>query len=138
MYRCKFEYDNRGYGDLIIYNGDTVVDYWECRTGSIDKSGILKNTIDPTLWRIVEKSVPTSEVAMVVNGYGRKSRLYRVNDEGVHWTHYLIHPDGNLPGSQGCIVPIQSTPVHRLISLFSLLDLIVDEQKTLDVKVKGS
>lgn len=136
MYRCKFEYDNRGYGDLIIYNGDTVVDYWECRSGSIDTAGKLVHAIDKTLWRIIEKSVETSEIAMIVDGYGRKSRLYRVDDKGVHWTHYLVHPDGNKPGSEGCIVTIQGTPVARLIALFALLDLIVEEQGSLDVTVK--
>jgi hypothetical protein len=41
-------------------------------------------------------------------GHGWKVRLYKVVDGEPVFTHYLIHPDGGLPGSKGCIV-IQGT-----------------------------
>lgn len=133
MYRITFDYDNRGYGDLIVYNGDEVIDYWECRTGSIDLTGKLVNAICPGNWTGRVKSVDTTEIAMVVDGFGKKFRLWNQAGE---WTNYLIHPDGNKPGSQGCIVPINLTPVHRLIALFALLDLIIDKQGIVDVEIE--
>jgi len=105
--RLEFEYNARGFGNLRLLDGDRVVDDLMCRTGSIDKSGQLVNPIGPDTWYILSESVDTNEIGMYIHeGEGWKIRLYRrdVLSGEFQYTHYLIHPDGGLPGSKGCIV----------------------------------
>jgi hypothetical protein len=129
MYKLTFEYDNRGYGELIVWQDEGVLDHWACRTGSLDAAGLLKNAIPCETWLVKGPSVATTEIACVVKGYGRKIRLWRLIRGMWTYTRYLFHPDGRLPGTEGCVAPIRSTPVERLKELFALLDRICAEQE---------
>lgn len=100
-YYLTFEYDSRGYGWLELHNDSIVPLRIWTRTGSIDSNGALKNAIESGIWWIVERPVDTAEHAMAVEfGQGWKVRLYT---EDLKWTDYLIHPDGNRPGTLGCL-----------------------------------
>lgn len=106
MYRLDYEYNRRGFGELRLMDSDSVVDQYTARTGSIRRDGKLVNAIPPDTWEILEMPVATTEVGMWIAGphHGWKVRLYRHGK----YTRYLIHPDGGLPGSKGCIA-IQGT-----------------------------
>lgn len=106
-YYLTFHYDKYGYGDLCMYevNDDTndnrLMHKYRSRTGSIDPSGQLVNKIKPGRWTGREASRETHEAGMTITpGEGWKWRLW--NSKG-GWSHYLIHPDGNKPGTKGCI-----------------------------------
>ena len=135
MYKVTFEYDKKGYGDLVVWQDDNELDRWACRTGSLDKTGLLKNAIPCEVWRVKGPSVATTEIACIVSGYGRKIRLWRMVKGKWAWTRYLFHPDGRLPGTEGCVAPIRSTPVKRLKELFTLLDRICEDQGTVLLEV---
>lgn len=137
MYKLTFNYDKKGYGELQLIDKsiNRLVNHWPCRTGSLDVRGCLKNAIPCETWQIRNPSVATTEIACVVKGYGRKIRLYRLKNGIWTWTRYLIHPDGNKPGTEGCIAPIRGTPVKRLRELFTLLDKICAEQDPILLEV---
>lgn len=107
--KLTFTYNDKGYGDLSIVQYNVVVRSWLARTGSINKQGKLINAIKPGNWSGREVPVGTNEIAMVVDGVGWKWRLW---DPDGNWTHYLIHPDGNLPGSMGCIVLVNTAAIE--------------------------
>lgn len=129
MTRLEFKYGVRGYGDLILTRDGSFVRSWLCRTGSINAKGQLVNAIDPTDWQILKPSVETAETAMIIDGYGWKIRLYTEKGE---YTHYLIHPDGNLPGTAGCI-GIQGTNAKPLKNL---LDEALKSQHNIPVHIE--
>lgn len=129
MYSFTFHYDKRGHGDLTLYENGISIRYWAARTGSIDNSGRLVNAIPQGIWSIKERTVWTDESAMVVNGTGWKVRLF---DPAGNWTHYLIHPDGGLPGSNGCIVLIGTIG----LPLKERIDVIIKQQHEIKVEVK--
>lgn len=134
MYYMTFHYDRRGFGDLFFFREDILVGNWSCRSGSVTATGKLVNVISTGVWTGRAPSVATDEPAMVVNGFGRKFRLWTPSG---NWSHYLIHPDGNKPGSAGCIVTLKLTPVERLVQLFKLLDNIIDVQGTVELEVRN-
>ena len=102
-YRLEFSYDYRGFGDLVLFEDAIRKDALLCRTGSVGHGGELKNAIPPGEWLILDKSVNTEEPGMSVHvpQDGWKIRLYK--KEGKVRTRYLIHPDGGLGGTLGCI-----------------------------------
>jgi hypothetical protein len=113
VYAFGFSYDRRGFGDLTLMRVEhqdvieSSTELWRgaARTGSIDKTGKLVNALPVENWMGMEPPVKTTERAMWIDKpeNGWKYRLYR-NVKGVWtWTRYLIHPDGNLPGTEGCI-----------------------------------
>ena len=104
-YKVSFDYNKLGFGPLCVWKNDRIVDCFPCRTGSIDQSGKLINNIRTGIWTAREDVVYTNEIAMVAGGIGFKLRLW--TPEGA-WSHYLIHPDGNKPGSEGCIVSLKN------------------------------
>lgn len=104
MYKLTFNYNSKGYGPLCIWLDDKMIDCFPCRTGSIGINGSLINAIRSGVWTAKEQVVNTNEIAMVVDGIGFKLRLWTPEGE---WSHYLIHPDGNKPGSDGCIVSLK-------------------------------
>lgn len=99
-----FDYNEKGYGDLILYRHTeetTQIMRYRARTGSVSKSLHLRNSIRPGLWTIKAPPVMTKEVGMYIKpGQGWKVRMW--TPEG-QWSHHLIHPDGNKPGTLGCI-----------------------------------
>jgi len=110
-FRLSFEYNVEGFGDLILYYNNDVMGVWLTRTGSRDSRGILQNAIEPAVWYIVsdpENPVPSEYDRMFVSGQqgiGWKWRLwpYPVHRDHDPISHFLIHPDGNLPGTLGCL-----------------------------------
>lgn len=118
-----FKTDERGFGKLTLHT-DGFDFSFDARTGSISTSGKLINNISSGIWTIKEQPVDTEEIAMVVAGIGWKARLY--TPEG-NWSHYLIHPDGNLPGTLGCI-GIQKT---NAVFLRDAIKQAIAEQQTI-------
>lgn len=96
----------------------------QARTGSVDGSGQLVNAIVPYERWIREKSQDTEEPAMVLGGIGWKIRLWDKEGTSFRFTHFLIHPDGGLPGSKGCIV----TPTICLELRDRIDDILFREQ----------
>ncbi len=105
MYKLSFDYNKLGFGALCIWKNNRLEECFPCRTGSINGNEKLVNAIRPGIWTAREDVVKTSENAMVAGGIGFKLRLW--TPEGA-WSHYLIHPDGNKPGSEGCIVSLKN------------------------------
>ena len=99
-YRFSFSYDKRGYGYLILYIKGMEYARWYSRSGSCNESGKLVNAIKAGVWSGKEAPVLTKEEGMVYDGFGWKWRLWTPAGK---WSHYLIHPDGNKPGTKGCI-----------------------------------
>lgn len=128
-YSFRFNYDQRGHGELELLQYDISERYWAARSGSVNQHGNLVNVIPEGLWSIKEPTVWTDESAMVVNGMGWKVRLF---DSNGNWTHYLIHPDGGLPGSEGCIVLIGTIG----IPLKEMIDRVIKEQQEIKVDVR--
>ncbi len=134
--RLEFNYNDRGFGDLRLLDGDTLIDDYLCRTGSIDTEGKLKNALRTGEYMIVEPSVDTDEFGMYIHeGNGWKIRLYRVlKDGGAKRTSLLIHPDGGKTagnGTRGCI-GIQGTDA---ISFRHELDKAMEFYGKLPVKI---
>ena len=110
-YRMKFEYDKRGYGYLELWCQAVMINKWYARSGSCDKTGKLVNAINPHIWYIIDGPVPPHKSEydkMYVKkkqGKGWKIRLWPIPTPKEHdpTSHYLIHPDGNKPGTSGCI-----------------------------------
>jgi hypothetical protein len=104
MIILTFDYKDMGYGILKVIDNNTVIWSGNARTGSITSNAkgiVLKNALPQGLWYGMEKPVFTNEDSMCIGGEpGWKFRLY---DQQRTWTHYLIHPDGNRPGTKGCI-----------------------------------
>ena len=128
MHSLNFKYNHYGHGHLELLQDGEVLRYWEARTGSIKPNGELVNAIPVGVWTGIEQPVDTAESAMVVQGIGWKFRLW--TPEG-KWSHYLIHPDGGLPGSAGCIVLVGTVG----IPLRERLKAIIKEQKSINVTV---
>lgn len=132
-WHMDFIYDRRGFGMLRLHDGGVE---WEgmARTGSIDRTGRLVNALEPGEWLIRARTVPTRESAMWVVDpeRGWKVRLHTLVNE-THWTAtgYLIHPDGGLPGTKGCI-GLQGTDAPELRDK---LDEILQHQATISVYV---
>ena len=123
--------------DSILYSKYLAVFYlldsYLCRTGSVGTDGRLKNAITIGDYAIIKKSVFTDEVGMYIHsGGGWKMRLYRVNDGKCEFTRLLIHPDGNKPGTLGCL-GIQGTDAP---ALRVELDKVLEEQGKIPVLVK--
>lgn len=105
--RLTFAYDMRGRGVLRLCDGDAEQWAENCRTGSIDRAGMLINGLPLGRWYLCAEPVETSEAAMIITGerIGWKCRLYRHNEHADTYTptSYLIHPDGGKGGTLGCI-----------------------------------
>ena len=105
--RLEFFYGIYGFGDLRLLDGDVQIDDYQARCGSVGKDGKLKKPTPPGEYAIIEPSVDTTEPGMIMHpgDIGWKIRLYRVMPDGsLKFTHLLIHIDGGLGGSLGCIV----------------------------------
>lgn len=121
-YWFKFNYDRRGFGDLEFYDKYSKVDQlsFKARTGSNQfRNGAiaLVNAIEPRTWFLPSGPETTPESGMFVKGelgYGWKWRLWKKENPSdterlvKYRSRLLIHPDGNLPGSLGCIVTIKT------------------------------
>ena len=127
IYKLTFSYNHLGFGPLCVWKDDRLVDCFPCRTGCIDANRKLINAIRPGVWTARENVVRTSEIAMVVDNVGFKLRLW--TPDGA-WSHYLIHPDGNKPGSDGCIVSLS-----RHAQLYKILTRIMLITRVLPVEV---
>lgn len=125
----SFHYDKRGYGYLeminTLHHGEVIVQRWYARSGSCNVLGQLVNSIPVGEWYMVSKpQIPViSEMhKMKVEGkpgIGWKQRLWPIPVPSDHdpISHYLIHPDGNKPGTMGCI-GLQNTNAKELYSFF--------------------
>ena len=120
-----FNFNERGRGNIVLYGSCDEVMVEEARSGSVDSLGRLKNVIAKGKWIIKKKHEVTSEKGMIIKGGSKVSWKTRLYNKNADFTHYLIHPDGNLPGSLGCIVtPDMALELRDEIN--ELLD-IVDE-----------
>lgn len=127
-FEASFGYNKKGYGYTIITDGENVTASIYCRTGRLDSNGKLLDAIPTGVWTGRESPVLTTESAMIVDGYGWKYRLWTPDGE---WSHYLFHPDGNKPGSMGCIVPVK----YHSLWMFYLFTMIHQVQDVLQVEV---
>lgn len=135
-YKLTFQYNHLGFGALCIWKNDRIEECFPCRTGSIDGDGKIVNAIPVGVWTAFEFTLlpashreiePSLFVKIGDEWLGYKLRLR--TPEGA-WSHYLIHPDGNKPGSEGCIVSL-----NRHIALFSVLSKIMKVTEILPVEV---
>ena len=125
-YKLSFEYGNRGYGELILFRNDKIIDVWWSRTGSCNTENKLVNTIDPHLWYLISSPELPHEseyekmAVLDRHGFGWKQRLWPIPCPAEHdpISHFLIHPDGNLPGTSGC-VGIQNSNAIGLFYFFA-------------------
>lgn len=116
MIRLHFEYvftgkpSELGRGKLLLFNEQKIISVNEARTGSVTSQGKLVNSIKPSndnrIWTakiIPEMCYDKAEYYRMWRrkepGFGWKIRLF----ENGQYTHYLIHPDGGLGGTKGCI-----------------------------------
>lgn len=105
-YFLTFEYDERGYGDLILRQNSLIIMEFASRTGSLKWLDNIKkikpiNLLAPDIYRILMPPVFTSEPGMhIKKDNGWKIRLFTSAGK---YTHYLIHPDGGKGGTKGCI-----------------------------------
>jgi hypothetical protein len=99
----EFNYNDVGRGSVYVFDNNKEIFAKQARTGSIDGLGKICNAIPIGRWLVKEKSVDTTEIAMVIppHDVGWKTRLYKKDGS---FSNYLFHPDGNKPGSLGCIV----------------------------------
>lgn len=109
-----FNYNDLGRGNIRIFENGNEIYIKSARTGSIDGNGSLTNAIPYGKWFIKDPSSDTTENAMIIHPeiIGWKKRLYNYKKES---THYLFHPDGNKPGSLGCIVTPDMAYALRII-----------------------
>lgn len=137
MYSLRFEYDSRGFGKLqLVGDGGVEVEHL-ARTGSVNHAGKLQNAIPTGMWYLLDNHKPqgTTEVAMMrTPGAGWKVRLYRLNTNINEYFYdgFLIHPDGNKPGSEGCIVTVQSDALDLKQEITRILK---DEQDSIELYV---
>lgn len=125
-----FNYNDLGRANLdIIKHGKSIASF-PARTGSVH--GELCNPIKQGTWFIKTPHEVTTEKGMMIEGFdvSWKTRLYNAERE---YTHYLIHPDGNKPGSLGCIV----TPGMEL-ELRNLIDELLKDNKEIPLYVNVS
>jgi hypothetical protein len=126
--RIEFNYSPKGYGTITIHTSSSSPVTFPARTGANHfRNGelTLVNAIPPGEWFIIEPPAKTTEKGMFipqVRGFGWKIRLYRKElDEfskpKYKPTSYLIHPDGNEPGTLGCL-GIQKTNAPELFQFF--------------------
>ena len=113
-YMLDFFKDKRGYGDLVLFEGKKTMAVTYSRSGSIDHDGTLKNSINHHKWYLCGgPEAPFGEEEankMWVKGKpGKpwKQRLWPIPVPGDHdpVSRILIHPDGGLPGTGGCVGP---------------------------------
>lgn len=133
-YSLTFSYNREGRGYLRLLNGDVVDLQHYCRTGSINTAGKLVNALRPDVWYIIDAPVSTTEPPMVITkGNGWKIRLWLRLGSSTRYerTRYLIHPDGNLPGTEGCIGCIKTDA----LDLRKALERIQKEQRVIPVTV---
>ena len=103
-YYLTFVYDERGFGQLQLHNDSLIPLEYRCRTGSINRDGELVRAIEPGPWWVVGNPAWTTEEAMTITpGKGWKVRMYREIDGSMIYHGFLIHPDGNVPGTLGCL-----------------------------------
>lgn len=105
----QFNYDLKGWGELLLHNDSLIPFRIEARSGSINRDGILINVISPGIWTGQAPPVVTPEVGMMWKGFamGWKWRMWSPDGK---WTRHLIHPDGDGKGgnkigngTNGCI-----------------------------------
>ena len=133
LYVLNFKYNRRGAGDLILLGAGKTMGIWPSRSGSIDKKGNLINVVAPKTWYLrtgPEDPVDNEYDKMYVKsapGIGWKERMWTMPAPfaGETFSHQLIHPDGGLPGSLGCIVPQKS----NAMGLFYFFQWIFDIHK---------
>jgi hypothetical protein len=130
-YSFTFHFDRRGHGDLVLRQDGEAVREWACRSGSINRDGTLVNCIPVGMWKILDQPVWTNEPEMMIGGIGWKARLYTAEGQ---FTHYLVHPDGGLPGSKGCIVTIGTAAT----ALKERIEQMLKEQQVILVEVARS
>jgi len=121
-----------GRGNLILNEGNIPVLELKARTGSVNTSGELVNTIQPGIWTVRAPGIPTTEKGMVVDRTKAAFKLRLWDSEG-RWTHYLIHADEPPGGSLGCIV---TDPIYgNCPTLYSRVDTIFVKQSIIPVFV---
>jgi len=113
-----------GRGVIELWHDNTLEFWASARTGSVSKELKLINPIHQADWWIIEKSVDTDEPGMCIGGMGWKIRFWLKAGPMYRHTHYLLHPDGTLPGSLGCIV----TPTVCL-ELRNLIDGVLKDKQ---------
>jgi hypothetical protein len=121
MRYLEFVKDNRGYGQTVIYEEERLIDSIDCRSGSINKQGILHDCIEPGDYWLKDDSVDTCEENMsaIKGSEGWKKRLYKKNADGsFEFTHLLFHPI--MHGTLGCIGIIGTNALWFRITLDEL------------------
>lgn len=118
--KAWFHYNNLGRGQLrLTHNGAPLMNFL-ARTGSVGHDGKLKNSIPVQPWYLCtgpERPVESEEYAMYIPteiGFGWKHRLWPIPVPAGHerMGGYLIHPDGRLPGTMGCIGTVGSNAME--------------------------
>lgn len=122
--------NERGFGRLVLHNDSLICFDQQARTGSVGLSGKLYNAIYNGVWMGREDPVKTNEKGMYVDrpANGWKYRLW--DPKGCR-SHYLIHPDGNLPGTEGCIGMIGDD----CLDLFAYLTVAHKKQSAVPVLI---
>jgi hypothetical protein len=130
--KLVFTMNSIGYGHLTLYDDFDQILIYDVRTGSVNTQGLLVHSIPVKDWYILTPSVETKEVGMVYTlGKGWKIRLYTVPDKVKGYSRYLIHPDGNKPGSNGCVV----TRNTDAIDLKNAIDSRLKKQGSMEMHI---
>ena len=114
---------------------------YDARSGSVDVDGDLVNAIKKGIWTIRDKPIPTEEIGMVVDSEKPAYKI-RLHTPKGRWSHYLIHADGNKPGSRGCIVtakqhgntPVLYKDVSKILKTQEKIPVYINVDVPLEVK----
>ena len=138
-YFIEFKYNDRGHGNLILRQDSLITLEVPTRTGSLkfDNNELkLVNAIDPGLWYILMPSVDTTEIGMErTPGKGWKIRLFTDKKK---YTHFLIHPDANKPGTDGCLGLLDTDGLtlrhylDRILALQAEIEVFINIQSPAD------
>jgi len=132
-YSLYFEYTSFGFGDLILFSGEDQLFAWLARSGNVHDNR-LKDAIEPGDYEMISapvKPAPSEHNSMFIHGLGGHGWKWRIGDSSL-----LIHPDGNKPGTMGC-VGTQNTNAMGLY-YFGMWQFEINPDAVIPFKVRRS
>lgn len=128
-YSLRFCYNSKGKGDLELLRNGEVVLKWFSRTGSINNAGVLVNACAPDTYQMTVAPIETDHIGMVVDGEGWWVPFFKDGKR----LHVGLHPDGNKPGTEGCVATIGTSA----LPLMSYLTKAIIDQKVVEITIEA-